>query len=112
MRKGKQIKNPAWAHNEKIYNAVIDRPETSKVRHLASLGNFEKAYFGEEVSNEKPYNAILNLQQNSIAFAKVELLLEALLDHGKEPPLGALQWTSIAQLFATINQVIPPIRFE
>lgn len=98
MRKGKQIKNSAWAHNEKIYNAVIDRPETSKVRLLASLGNFEKAYFGEEVSNEKPYNAILNLQQNSVAYTKVELLLEALLDHSKEPPLGALQWTSIAQL--------------
>ncbi|WP_063868081.1 ATP-dependent nuclease [Paenibacillus sp. Soil766] len=32
MRKGKKIKNPAWVHNEKIYNAVIDRPETSNVR--------------------------------------------------------------------------------
>lgn len=98
MRKGKLIKNPAWALNEKIYNVVTDRPETSKVRLLASLGNFEKAYFGEEVCNEKPYNAILNLQQNSSAFKKVESLLEALLDHSKEPPYGALQWISIAQL--------------
>lgn len=108
MRKGKQIKNPAWALNEKIYKVVTDRPESSKVRLLSSLGNFEKAYFGEEVSNEKPYNAILNLQQNSSAFKKVELLLEALLDHSKEPPHGALQWTSIDQLEEFVSAFTSP----
>jgi putative ATP-dependent endonuclease of OLD family len=98
LRKGKPIKNSAWAHNERIYTAIQDRPHTSNVRLLASLGNFEQAYFGEEVSNEKPYNAIINLQNNHRAFAKVEQLLEALLDHDKVPPDGAVEWTSIAQL--------------
>ncbi|MDF9839672.1 MULTISPECIES: AAA family ATPase [Paenibacillus] len=98
LRKGKTIKNPAWAHNEKIYAAIQDRPHTSNVRLLASLGNFEKAYFGEEVSSEKPYNAIIHLQHDEQRFEKVEQLLDALLDHSKVPPEGALEWTSIAQL--------------
>lgn len=98
IRNGKPIKNPAWTQNEKIYEATSCRPESSKVRVLASLINFEKAYFGQEVRTEKPYNAILNLQSNVNAFSKVEMLLEALLDHSKEPPNGALQWTSLSQL--------------
>lgn len=92
---GKTIKNPAWAHNEKRYAAIQDRPHTSNVRLLASLGILRK---GEEVSSEKPYNAIIHLQHNEQQFEKVEQLLDALLDHSRVPPEGALEWTSIAQL--------------
>lgn len=98
IKKGKLSKNPVWAHNEKILDAVKARPGSSKVRLLASVVNFEKAYFGEEVGSEKPYNAIMNLQQNLEAFAKIEQLLDALLDHSKQPPVGAIEWTSVPQL--------------
>ncbi len=97
-RKGKTINNPAWAHNEKILIAVQDRPRTSSVRLLASLVNFERAYFGQAVNGEKPYQAIQNLRNNPSGFKKVEQLLEALLDHSKKPPQGAVEWTSISQL--------------
>ncbi|MNE32420.1 hypothetical protein D3C80_1260320 [compost metagenome] len=103
LRKGKTIKNPAWAHIEKIYAAIQDRPHTSNVRLLASLENFEKACFGEEVSSEKPYNAIIHLQHDEQRFEKVEQLLDALLDHSKVPPEGALEWTSITQLEEMIS---------
>lgn len=38
------------------------------------------------------------MQHNEQQFEKVEQLLDALLDHSKVPPEGALEWTSIAQL--------------
>lgn len=98
LRKGKRIRNSAWAHNEKIYTAIQDRPHTSNVRLLASLGNFERAYFGHEISSEKPYYAIQNLQNDPLNCAKVEKLLEALLDHTVEPPEGAIEWTTVDQL--------------
>ncbi|MBT2766017.1 AAA family ATPase [Paenibacillus sp. ISL-20] len=98
LRKGSRIRNSAWAHNEKIYNAIQDRPHTSNVRLLASISNFERAYFGQEVRTEKPYHAIQNLQNDPVGYAKVEKLLEALLDHSVQPPEGAIEWTSVTQL--------------
>lgn len=97
-KKGKILKNPAWAHNEKILSAVNSRPDNSKVRLLTSIVNFENAYFGQEVSNEKPYYALQNIQTNREIFDKIEQLLIALLDHNAQPPAGAIDWTSIQQL--------------
>jgi putative ATP-dependent endonuclease of OLD family len=62
------------------------------------MEKYEKAYFGAGVSYDKPYNAIMSLRQNSNAFNTVKQLLDSLLDHTKQPPSGAVEWTSIEQL--------------
>ncbi|WP_227874283.1 AAA family ATPase [Tumebacillus algifaecis] len=60
-RTGKEMANSAWAHNIKIYQGVQNHRDPSKVRLLASVPNFESAYFGHDVDGEKPYNALLEM---------------------------------------------------
>jgi len=97
-RKGRSIKNPAWAHNEKILTIINSRPMPTPVRLLASIINFETALFNDNLDDEKPYNAILQLQSYPDVLSNVELLLDSLLDHSIEPPIGICEWNSIEQL--------------
>ena len=48
--------NPAWGNNPNILDAVNSKPDGAETRLLASLPNFEEAYFGEEIKSEKPYS--------------------------------------------------------
>jgi putative ATP-dependent endonuclease of OLD family len=96
-KKGEQA-NSAWTTNQNILDAVNSKPVGTVVRLLASLPNFEKAYFGEQIDSEKPYNALKTIDSNPEKFAQVEILLTALIDHRAEVPRNCLEWTSLAQL--------------
>lgn len=99
IKTGKEIANPAWAHNIKIYQEIQQHPDPSQVRLLSSIPNFEAAYFGEEVSGEKPYNALLEMQKSPESFRTIEQLLQVLLDHARiELPTGCVEWHSLDHL--------------
>lgn len=104
-RKGDKA-NPAWGNNPNILEAVAARPEGINVRLLASLPNFEEAYFDMEVSKEKPYNAIVTLKENQEKFDVVKSLLDALLDHGKEVPKNCVEWSNLAELKSELEAVL------
>lgn len=99
-------KNPAWGNNPNILQAVSDRPTGTQVRLLASLPNFEQAYFDMEVSKDKPYNAIVTLSQDEQKFTIVKQLLDALIDHNHPLPLNCVAWENIDELEAALNKVI------
>lgn len=95
---GEFKKNKSWSTNQKIIDAVNMHVFPSKVRLLASIPNFEEAYFGEEVKGEKPYNALMTIKEDEEAFQRIHDLLEALIDHEFPLPLGCLQWKEVVQL--------------
>lgn len=90
--------NPAWGNNPNILKAISAKPEGTKVRLLASLPNFEKAYFDLEVSKEKPYNSIITLSENHEKFLVIKHLLDALINHDLDPPKNCIEWKSLEQL--------------
>jgi len=90
--------NPAWTNNSKIREALELRPEGTPVRLLASIPNFEQAYFGAEITNDKPYNALLTLSTDGGKFASIEHLLDSLVDHATETPDNCREWTHISEL--------------
>ena len=97
-RSGQDIVSPAWTMNIEIFNVVKDQIDKRKVRLLASLPNFELAYFGKEVKNEKPVTAWEILKKNPDVRKKISDLLMALLDLNATPPDGAVVWTNLDQL--------------
>jgi putative ATP-dependent endonuclease of OLD family len=95
--------NPAWGNNPNILEAVSAKPDGTKVRLLASLPNFEKAYFDMEVTKEKPYNAILTLSKEKEKFVIIKQLLDALVNHELDTPKNCIEWTSLEQLETGLN---------
>lgn len=89
--------NPAWGNNNNILAAVSAHPVRSKARILASVPNFEEAYFGLTVSQEKPYKALKSLMDKA-NFEKIKGLLDALLDNQKALPINCIEWTKIEDL--------------
>jgi putative ATP-dependent endonuclease of OLD family len=73
---------------------------------LASLPNFEQAYFDMEVSKEKPYNAITILSQEESKFQVLKMLLDALLDHEKALPNRCSEWKNLPALEAEVNALL------
>lgn len=104
LTKSGDKKNPAWGNNPNILESVQARPDGVKVRLLASLPNFEKAYFDMEVSKEKPYNAITVLGEDEAKFRTVKMLFDALLDHEKPVPLWCCEWNSIEELIVKLEK--------
>lgn len=90
--------NPAWGNNPNILQAVNDSPDGTNVRLLASIPNFESAYFDLEVSKEKPYNAITTLKEQPEKFKVVKLLLDALIDHEGALPDNCVEWNDLEEL--------------
>jgi putative ATP-dependent endonuclease of the OLD family len=103
-QKGKTLKNPAWGNNEKILNAVNQKPKSTSTRILASIPNFEEAYFGEAAKLEKPYNALKTLETDNNKFDIVESLLKALIDHSLKAPNNCIEWNSIDTLKACVEK--------
>lgn len=103
-KKGKEMANPAWGNNQNILAEMNKKPAGSSTRLLASLPNFEEAYFGEVAEEEKPYNALKTLEQDEDKFEKVETLLRALIDFASEPPVNCKEWSSIEELEAELNR--------
>lgn len=91
-------RNSAWSTNQNIINAVYEHTEPSRVRLIASLKNFEFAFLTNEVSEEKPYNALLELSGNQELAENVRLLLLALIDHSAPTPPGCLEWSNLEEL--------------
>jgi putative ATP-dependent endonuclease of the OLD family len=90
--------NPAWGNNPNILAAINDKPVGTRTRLLASIPYFEKAYFGESIDTEKPYNALKTISTSEEKFAIVEKLLQALIDFDADLPENCIQWTSMEDL--------------
>jgi putative ATP-dependent endonuclease of OLD family len=97
-KKGKEMANPAWGNNPNILAAVNAKPLVTAARLLASLPNFEEAYFGEVALEEKPYNALKTLEADENKFNIVETLLKALIDFASPIPANCAEWTTIEDL--------------
>ncbi|NCU31135.1 ATP-binding protein [Candidatus Saccharibacteria bacterium] len=90
--------NPAWTTNQLIMDAVGLRPGSVKVRILASLPNFEQAYFGTSTSTDKPYSALKAVMDDSDNFNKVRSLFDALIDFTKPVPENCIEWDNLLAL--------------
>lgn len=97
-KKGYIQSNPAWGNNKNILEAVKAKPVESECRLLASLPNFEKAYFGEDAEDEKPYSALQNIVADPVKFKTIETLLNALIDHASHLPPNCVEWRTIEDL--------------
>lgn len=95
--------NGAWTTNQNILDAFNSKGPLVKARLLASLPNFEKAYFGEETEQDKPYSALKTIEGSPEKFEKVEKLLDALIDPNKDVPAGCLNWSNLDQLKTAIT---------
>lgn len=105
-KKGKEMANPAWGNNPNILEAMNQKPIGKSTRLLASLPNFEEAYFGEVANGEKPYNALKILETDTEKFETVETLLKALIDFATVPPINCTEWNSIEELEEKLNLVL------
>lgn len=97
--------NPAWGNNPNILAAIAAKPAGTQTRLLASLPNFEKAYFGEVIVTEKPYNALRTISEQPAKFAIVETLLQALIDHNAAIPDKCAEWKTIDDLQEKLEAV-------
>lgn len=105
-RKTKRITtNPAWALNQSILDAIKEAPDSGKIRLVASVPNFEEAFFGEEAEDEKPYSALEKMKKDGAAFGRIRSLLAALVEPTKTLPTGAIAWSSIENLHATLTSM-------
>lgn len=95
--------NPAWTNNQRIKDSIPTAAGSFPVRILASIPNFEKAYFGLEAKSEKPYNALETISKDPEKFALIECLLDALINHTEEPPYNCLEWNELADLQAHLD---------
>lgn len=93
------IANPAWTNNQKI----IDR-KSDLSRVVASIVNFEEAYFAEVVDKEKPENCIEKLKTDPDAYAIIKQLLDGILQvDGVALPPGATIYDNLDELEAAVT---------
>ena len=89
-------KNPAWGMNNTIAKLL---ESDGKVNLVACKTCFETALFGEEVKEEKPYNALVRIQTDDEARKRVKSLLDYLVRvDGATLPQNCIHWTDIKQL--------------
>lgn len=96
--KQQEKNNPAWTNNQRILDAINGKPSSTKVRLVASLPNFEEAYFGVASADEKPYRALKKLTEDEDSRSTVKKLLDALVDFSKDIPLNCTEWQKIEEL--------------
>ena len=97
--------NSAWTTNQLIRDAVDEKPEGVEVRLLASLPNFEGAYFGTDPTSEKPYAALKAVMDSKENFNKIKNLLDALIDFSKPIPDKCIEWTNLDNLKIEIENL-------
>ncbi|MGE0565821.1 MAG: ATP-dependent endonuclease [Pseudolabrys sp.] len=90
--------NAAWAANKMILDAAAAAPDRDSVRLTAFVPNFEMAVFGETVTSDKPYNAVLKLRQNDAYRKVVKSALDYLLFQSNSCPNCLQNWTSMDAL--------------
>lgn len=103
---GRDMANPAWGNNPNILEAINSRPSGRSTRLLASLPNFEEAYFGEIANDEKPYNALKKMEENPKFFDTIETLLKALINFESEIPINCAEWFSIDELEEKLKKTL------
>lgn len=89
-RQGKNITNPAWTKNFDIMSEA-DKAR-NRVTLVASIPNFEEAYFDKKVTGEKPYTALLKLREGGLFFDNVYTLLTYLVGSNSSLPQNAIAW--------------------
>lgn len=99
-------RNPAWGNNPNILAESQKKSSNVNVRLLASLPNFEEAYFREEIKSDKPYNALETIKSDQNKRATVEALLIALIDHNAPCPANCTEWESLESLEKILEKVI------
>ncbi|MCH1921500.1 AAA family ATPase [Shewanella sp. A3A] len=86
--------NPAWTNNEKILAQM-----TEKSRVVASVVNFEDAYFDETIGSDKPENCIKHIREEQDMYQKIKGLLDGILElGGQNLPEGAIAWSDMSSL--------------
>jgi putative ATP-dependent endonuclease of the OLD family len=89
-------KNPAWGMNQTIAKLLDEEGKTNLV---ACKTCFETALFGQEVKDEKPYNALTRIRSSDDARDRVKSLLDYLIGvEGAVLPDNCIHWTNIEQL--------------
>lgn len=92
MRQGKAITNPAWSMNFKILEESENAEDT--VRLVASIPNFEGAYFDEELKEDKPYTALAKLSSEGDFRDRVYTLFRSLINPSVPLPDNAMAWSA------------------
>lgn len=88
------ITNPAWTNNQKIMDQMSEHS-----RVIASIVNFEEAYFSEVVESDKPENYINHLKSDENSYAIIKQLLDGVLEIDQaQLPEGAIQWSTIEEI--------------
>lgn len=100
---GTRRANPAWTVNETLRAVTESAPVGVKVRLVASVPNFEEAYLGRPGSTDKPYEALMELQQDGQAAKEVAALLDALFDISMPLPKHALSWSGLDMLKTAVE---------
>jgi len=100
--KDDKMVNPAWTMNTNILNAITGKSDGIRTRLIASLPNFENAYFGTELTKEKPYSALATISTEPDKFALIEKLFKGLINYGDPLPPKCSEWESIDGLEATL----------
>lgn len=90
--------NSAWTSNQNILDSIPKKSDNIKVRLVASKINFEKAFFGEIVKKDKPYNALITLDRADTIYKNVKQLLLALKNFSEKLPQGVTEWSSLDEL--------------
>ncbi|KAA1156031.1 ATP-dependent nuclease [Pseudoalteromonas fuliginea] len=86
--------NPAWTNNEKILAQM-----TEQSRVVASVINFEDAYFDETVGSDKPENCIKHIKEEVEMYNRIKSLLDGILELDEtELPQGSLTWSDMTEL--------------
>ncbi len=89
-RQDKKIANPAWTKNFDILSEA--KKSSKRVILVASIPNFDEAYFDEKVIGEKPYTALLKLREGGSFFDNVYTLLKYLVGTSSSLPQNAIAW--------------------
>lgn len=102
------MKNPAWTNNEKILDQM-----TEQSRVVASVINFEDAYFDETIGSDKPENCINHIKEEPDMYAKIKGLLDGILEINESPlPEGALTWSDISELNDAVQARLSSVAFN
>ncbi|WP_027615246.1 MULTISPECIES: ATP-dependent endonuclease [unclassified Pseudomonas] len=94
-----EITNPAWTNNTKILAQMSDYS-----RVVASIGNFEAAYFSEVIESDKPENSMNNIKTNAEHYNVVKQLLDGILGFDDTAlPSGSIAWSSMDEIDQAVN---------
>lgn len=102
-KKPGEMTNPMWTENQSILDITEGGRADGKILLVASVPNFEEAFFKKVAEDEKPYGAWRQLRTDRTALASVTALLDSLIDNAKASPPGAVRWSTTAELAEAVK---------